>query len=812
MKHADDAPPRRWVALTALLPILLLVVYVVRGFAASSAADRGTAEAAASAELPPGACAFPGEGDARARLAVVIIDSLRYETATDPAIMPFLSSLQERSLHGRMKPCLSQLSLLCMRTMFEGREPLLVTGLTNFTGMQVEAPNLVAQLAARGARAAMVADGPLVSLYRPALVEAHDFDDRPDPRVERDDYGRALALSWAADPSLDVIVALVIDTDGTAHREGIHTARYAAKFREADETVREIEARLGPRDTLFVLGDHGHDPEGHHSTGIDAPTAYFARGPVFPPGQRLDTDMETTRFLLGVATCAPVSAGYDGQTPLDALSVPDAYRAAMRGLIARLPPRGSGEAEGGLAALLRWLPIGVLVLAYLGLIRRAGGDARGPRATSLARPVVLNVALLGLGAITSPAAGLWAAAAANVLLLLLGGRAGLPPALRAGSLDRLAWLALALQVVAGAAAHRYLIPLQDHVNATWQACFAVGLALAALTAAGPLSRVIGEGYGLATGWAAWGLTLFGLFHGPYYYGAARNLLFGVTWLVAAAAGARLVRDRALLRAAILALVPLIPLHLPLMKEWKLRYMMLDDGMSRPALLGAAAALTAIAVLLTPDRAPWRRALPLLAAFVALGLATQMPHGMVLAGVLLFLSYQGYCACARALAATPGARPSARWLAPAGQVSYAFMLFFVLFRGVRFANVSFEFVLPIVPVGRGETFTAMIAVPLVLARHCGPIALLLASAERPGAPALHLLFFKLASMTAFLAGMEIAGASAAILFARLLTQELTLLAYLYAAVVVTAALALGRAPPRRGGSELAGLTSGADPAV
>lgn len=801
------APPRlrRWALLTALLPILLLAVYIARGFATSNADDLGSARATAAeaAPLPAGVCRFPGEGAERARLAFIIIDSLRYDTAMNPALMPFVSSLPGQSLHGRMKPCLSQLSLLCMRTMLEGREPLLVTGLSNFTGMQVQAPSLVAQLGAHGARAAMVADGPLVSLYRTSLTEARAFEDRQDLKLDRDLYARSSALAWLDDRSLDAVLTLIVDTDGIAHREGIHTAAYAEKFREADETVREIAARLGPRDTLFVLGDHGHDPEGHHSTGIDAPTAYFARGPMFPPGQRLDTDMATTRFFLGMATCTPVSAGYDGQAPLDALRVPDGYREATRELMAKLPHKEKEGEESWLGAIGRWLPIGVLIVAFLGLIRRAGDAPE-----TLARPVMLNVALLGAGFVIPPAIALWLAAGANVVLGVLWSR-------RAGAatvpapLQRLAWAGLAVQVLIGVVAHRVLVPLQDHVNSVWQASFAAALIAATLLCAALLRGVLHAGFGLAAGWASWGLTFFGLFLGPYYYGSARNVLFGVTWLVLASAGRRLARDRAVLRDVTLALVPLIPLHLPLMKEWKLRYMFLDDAMPLPVLLGVLAGLAALAIALSPARAVWRRALPLFAVFLALGFATQLPRGTLLAGALLFFSYQGFCGCARALsgAAAPNAADAgaagaaekdwmARWLTPAGQVSYAFMMFFVLLRGIRFANISFEFTLSLMPVGRGEAVAALVGMPLVLLKYCGPVVLLLASGDRPGAPALHLLLYKLAAGTAFLAGMELAAVPSAGLFSRLLTQEITLLVYLYAAAVLAAAFAVGRLPAAR----------------
>lgn len=277
-----DKKTRRLVLWASFLPLVLVLAYL--------RIHLGGAESAASAEVPAAgagvpaaACSFPGRTEERRRLVIGIVDSLRAETALDPGVMPWLAQHKDQALWGRMQPCLSQLSLLCFRTIFEGSEPLLVTGFHNFSGMQVQAPSLVHRLAARGVRVAAVADQAFIKLYAPSLAVHAMFEDRP-RGTDRDAFGRQKTFEWLSDPSLDVIVSHVIDTDATAHRYGVGAPEYVEKFKEADSFLQQVASRLGPRDSMIVLGDHGHSPEGHHSSGIPATTVVVASGPWFPKG------------------------------------------------------------------------------------------------------------------------------------------------------------------------------------------------------------------------------------------------------------------------------------------------------------------------------------------------------------------------------------------------------------------------------------------------------------------------------------------------------------------------------------------------
>ncbi len=774
---AGAPPPQRsrlWLVLTALVPLLLVTVHVRRDFTAAVSGDQAQT-ATGERRLPPDVCSFPGEGPDKPRVVLLIVDSLRDETAWDPAIMPWLSSARDQGLWGQMIPCLSQLSLLCLRTMLEGREPLFVTGLTNFSGMEVHAPNLVARLAKRGARVAVMSDHVAVEAYAEWIDRAVTFRDRTEPKPGRDAFAMDNGFAFLEDPTLDFLVILIIDTDAIAHREGIHTEAYRAKFREADDFLRDFAGRLRPQDTLLVLGDHGHDEHGHHSTGVWAPNAYLAIGPAFPPGVRVDVDMATTRLLLGVPTCEPVQPGYAGQLPFEVLRIPEAYLAALVTASAGLGRELSeGDADRA-GVLLAWAP--TLALAVVSLLLLLGL----PEAERARRRAVCAVGgLLAVGLVAPPGPLLWAAAAAGLALLW-------PWRLPRGWLAGVRWGGLLLQVGSGAAACVLLVTLQDHVNPRWTLGFFAVVAALGVAAGLGLRRVSGLPTGRAVGLAAWGLIFYGLFLGPYYYGTARTLLFGITWLLLGTAWSRLKTDRALLRWVLVALLPLVPLHFPLMKEWHLRYPALEPvGWLGPVgVAGILAVVVGLLAALAPERRAFRRTGLLVAAYVAIGLATDIPPSNLAGCTLLIVSWAALSTCTRRL--------DDPWLHAIGQASYTLMFAFVSIRGLRIANFQFDFALDLVDPSLGESFTVVAIMPLLVLRYLVPFGLLLAAGERVTGRSIVLLLYKVVSLSVFAVGVLLVGARATALFERLLGQEVLMLAMALAFLVLFAGLGVGRRP-------------------
>ncbi|HVJ17175.1 MAG TPA: hypothetical protein VM686_17165 [Polyangiaceae bacterium] len=735
---------RRSLVWIAALPLLLAALYLYVSFsraqASASAPRAGVGDRAALDRE----CDFPGTGSDHKRLVIIIIDSLRDATALDGRVMPWLSNHQKDALSGRMQPCLSQLSLLCFRTMFEGSEPLLVTGFKNYTGMSVEAPSLIHRLAARGIKVAAVADHAFIGLYQPSLAKHATFEERQPKTMDRDQYGRIRTFEWLGDPSLDVIISHVIDTDATAHRVGVGHAQYVAKFRETDDFLREVSGRLGPKDSLIVLGDHGHDAHGYHSTGIPSVTAYFASGPLFPAGRRHDLHMSALYFLAGAVSCEPTPIGYAGTHPFDDIDWPGGRRQALE--------RATPEVRTAQAPVQSSLGLDVVTLAL-------GVGLFGLLLTALAIPRRL---VLGLSA-----------------------------------------AALGFGLLAGFFSTELLVTLQNHVNPRWT----IGFWVAYWVVVAPLSLLASRLLALprwpALGATAWGVVLFGLFLGPYYYGSLRNLAFGTNVLllthVVGSLGGQSWGSRLrspLVRWTLLAILPTVPLLAPVLTEWQPRWVVLSFSEQLGSVSTAAVALGffAIGALLAPDRSALR--LPGFGALFVfvLGVFTEVPQPVLIASSLVQLSFLGFWRAVKELGA--GGLPQ-RTLLGIGQLSYALVLYFLLLGGLRFANVDFKFALAMTPIDEGELAAALAAIPFVQLKYFLPVVVLLLCGPPLRRETLALALLKVLVLGAALVGMELAAAPSLILFVQLQTQELALTVLIYAVLVLYLAGSLLRERFRAG---------------
>jgi hypothetical protein len=770
-------PDERWLLPLLLVPVLLLAVTLRVSLASGGGAEHARVDP--SAKLTFGAeCQFPGSGPERQRLVVVAVDSLRDETAFDRAIMPWLSAHRTRALWGSMQPCVSQLSLLCFRTMFEGAEPLLATGFHNYTGMSVAADNLIQRLARRGVRVAAVADQAFVSLYRDSLTRHATFEERAPGYASRDAYGRETTLRWLDDRSLDVVVSHVIDTDATSHRVGIGHPEYVAKFRETDDFLKEVSAKLGERDSLIVLGDHGHDAHGYHSTGIPSQTAYFASGPWFRAGVRADTVMATTLFLMGAVTCEPVSTSYQGTFPISTLTLPEAYARSQRQVENAHAPLRAARST---ASPVRWEAPAVLALLALIVfasratskkLRAAAGSHSNLEGWGSAKRGALASLSLVPGLAIPSALVLWAAAAALWA-------SSFREFLAERRLALLVAAGFALSLCVGLSGHLGLVTLQNHVNPRWTVGFWGALVIVILVLGSALGKAFAIPRRHAIGVTAAVLIFVGLGFGPYYYGTARNLLYGTTWLLLSHALELRRREPAIWKHLALAVLPLVPLYAPVLKEWQPTYPLLT--WFEAAGPGARLAVTAAAfgVLLSSTRER-RRRLRLgltLGAISGLGLVLDLGAVPWLNATLLFLSYVGFAnAAERAEASLDSA--SRRWVLPLGQAMYAFMMFFVLLGALRFANVDYRFALSLTPIELGEGRAALVALPIVTAKYVLPICLLLLAGPRLRVETLLWVLVKAGCLAAGLVGLELAARTEARLFLELQTQETALVAVLY----------------------------------
>ncbi|HEX7668265.1 MAG TPA: alkaline phosphatase family protein [Polyangiaceae bacterium] len=293
-------PPRTtWVS--RALGLAFVVVLVVGGIAAldSLTGPRELPRPAA----PVGVERAPGP---HGRMLVLLVDSLRWETATDPRLMPNLVALRAGATFGKVKPTRDAVTVPCIRAAFTGEDRTRVLGfVSNFLKRSVGVDSLFTDLAHDGRRAVALSDSAFAQFGGVGLETRSNGDDGPNEvRDQNEAVGRAIALYAARDPRLGAAYAVTVIhltyTDHVAHEQGVGSREYEARFLAADREIARLSAAVAPEDTLVVMGDHGHDANGRHAFGLDVPTIALYRGSAFQRGYDLGTlSIRDHRYLMG---------------------------------------------------------------------------------------------------------------------------------------------------------------------------------------------------------------------------------------------------------------------------------------------------------------------------------------------------------------------------------------------------------------------------------------------------------------------------------------------------------------------------------
>jgi hypothetical protein len=351
------ADPLRTTWASRALGLAFLVVLVVGGVAALDSLTSPRELPVVEAPLDVAPSPRP-----HARMLVLLIDSLRWETATDPRLMPTLVALRASATSGKVKPTRDAVTVPCIRAAFTGEDRTRVLGfVTNFLKRSAGVDSLFTDLGRDGRRAVALSDSAFAQFGGVGIETRSNGDDGPNEvRDQNEAVERAIALYRSGAYALTVIHLTY--TDHVAHEKGVGSKEYEARFLAADREVARLSAAIAPDDTLVVMGDHGHDPNGRHAFGLDVPTLGLYRGAAFRAGFDLGTlSIRDHRYLMGWGLGLPLPLAYGGGRHPDALvsegPLPAAYamRAAPAGADAARVPRER-------------LPALVLTIAGLGLL------------------------------------------------------------------------------------------------------------------------------------------------------------------------------------------------------------------------------------------------------------------------------------------------------------------------------------------------------------------------------------------------------------------------------------------------------------
>jgi hypothetical protein len=284
------------------------------------------------------------------RLALIVLDGIRYDVATDGRRMPRLA----QRFHGHAG------AELWAEPISMTASAALVIGTGTHAGIDLAIRNETAKpspyedvfTTARGAglRTGIVGDPVWTNMY-PGAWDVM----RADPHlvaVGADDDAAALLAAKATQtltPPLDLGVYHFNTPDHMAHGHGIASAAYEAYIAGFDAHLDELLAAFPPDTTVIVLGDHGATMAGIHGSGTDEQRRTFlvAWGPGIVPGARTlervdDVDLAPTlAALLGV----PPPRSSRGH-PLTAwLAMDDASRAALACANVRALAEVAGEGD-----------------------------------------------------------------------------------------------------------------------------------------------------------------------------------------------------------------------------------------------------------------------------------------------------------------------------------------------------------------------------------------------------------------------------------------------------------------------------------
>lgn len=368
------------------------------------------------------------------RLLIVIVDSLRRSNLEAPGLMPNLVALAESPDASLLDvhTCASNFSLPCIQTIFSGRESPMSSGIEQFSSYGASQGNVFEALSAAGLRVAVVGNEMLSTLYgRSAAARYSVVPLRLDP-LASDIAAIAQAGRYLDDPAIDVVLLHTSGTDHTTHFDLPGSAAYVRHFHAVDAALSGLLDRVDhERDAIVVMGDHGHDNDGHHARHS---VAIFAGRSYRDLFAQLDLPTRTIEqrdllYFLSYPDLVTMQAGYEGRffairpatrpaprlaTFLDlqrrhliAASREESAGARSRAVADRMQPnwhRGNEEAWRQLADALPLLACLFLCLVWVSLSLASGGLSPVPVIGSAALALVVSAAQRYLSAPALPLA------------------------------------------------------------------------------------------------------------------------------------------------------------------------------------------------------------------------------------------------------------------------------------------------------------------------------------------------------------------------------------------------------------------------
>lgn len=275
------------------------------------------------------------------RVVFVLVDALRYDTASRHDVMPFLNELRPRGAWARMRsrpPSYSQPGYTVLLT---GAWPELSDGpVINLDAGQIPVftqDDLFSAARRAGLKTAVSGFFWFEKLLPPQAVNASYYTTGEDRLADQAVVDAA--LSWLDGNQYQLILIHLDQVDYSGHHEGgPRNPRWDAAAGRADELLRTIAGRLDfSQDTLFVTSDHGQILAGGHG-GHEAEVLlepFLLVGPGVIPGDYDEIAMVDVAPTLTVLLGANLPASSQGRPRTEMLALRTAQQAGVEQALAQ---------------------------------------------------------------------------------------------------------------------------------------------------------------------------------------------------------------------------------------------------------------------------------------------------------------------------------------------------------------------------------------------------------------------------------------------------------------------------------------------
>jgi len=244
------------------------------------------------------------------RMFILIVDSLSYDTAIDPDLMPHLNQLKSDSTYGYMKNSIDPVTAPSIKAAFTGKDEFSISSAATNWIEGHKVPSVFTQL---------VEVNLTISVYSDTTFKQFGDDITDYHYIARgsDDYpileNRTVkeAIQDTTNREHDIVIMHLLVPHDVVQKYGTQGDQFKKAFNDADETIGMIDNIIPEDETFLVFGDHGHDKDGRHIYGLDVPTYFNIRGPGFKKNNEERIVITDLRYFVSWAMGVPLPDNYE---------------------------------------------------------------------------------------------------------------------------------------------------------------------------------------------------------------------------------------------------------------------------------------------------------------------------------------------------------------------------------------------------------------------------------------------------------------------------------------------------------------------